>query len=261
WVLNQGLTQELAIAKNRKGVVHQELMPAQQAKQFLARALAEALEQVQCTIGIGRLNQQSGQQGRQRFGNPLADARQVLLGARRFAKKYTGHYRENSKSSSRYPVPGTQLAAPGAASLLGKEIHGGPGSGGDCSFVDDGSGGNILKRGTGTVEDGDLFRRGAPGFAAGYDLSQFGVNVGSRNNLVSDSMMQVADGGALLQHVNHNLVPCHQLWMQFLFVVTVRAYSSNKCSGPHVLVVYDPALRRCARDASIGVPHARSRLL
>src|ERR1700686_497215 len=65
--------------------------------------------------------------------------------------------------------------------------------------------GCVLKRRTGAVEDDDLLLGGSPRFPPRDDLGDLGVDVLARHQASSQSVVQLADLGALIQRVHHHL--------------------------------------------------------
>src|SRR5262245_36520934 len=69
-------------------------------------------------------------------------------------------------------------------------------------FVDDDGGRDVLQRGTRAVEDRDLVVAGTARLAAGDDVGELRVHLLTRHQPGRQSVLQLPDLGALLEHVD-----------------------------------------------------------
>src|SRR5256885_17243986 len=75
----------------------------------------------------------------------------------------------------------------------------------DGFFVDDHGRGDVLEGGSGAVEQGDFLRRDAAGLSSGAELRELGVDAGPLDRPTGERMVQLADLGALVEAVGHDL--------------------------------------------------------
>ena len=105
---------------------------------------------------------------------------------------------------------------------------------GDGALVHELCGGDVLKRGPRAIEDNDLVVALAPRSPAGHHVGQLGVHVHSSHHTQLERVMEVANGGALVEQIDHDGAGRQQRRLDLLFLFIVRAIKSSKSSsGTH----------------------------
>src|SRR5260221_412586 len=87
--------------------------------------------------------------------------------------------------------------------------------------IDSGRGGDVLQRGAARIEHGDLVVARAPGLERRDDLAELGMHVGARHRARVERVVQVADRGALLRDVGHQLAVREERRIELLLVLAV----------------------------------------
>jgi hypothetical protein len=123
------------------------------------------------------------------------------------------------------------------------------------AFVNCRGRGYILKRCSGAIENRNLLARCAPWLSTGSDLAQLGMNVIQAHQRGLNCVMQVANFGALLSNIRHNLAGSEELRVKFLLVFIIGADSSHEGSRSNMLFMKEKFSGWSAGDANIAFPN------
>src|SRR5215510_7762872 len=85
------------------------------------------------------------------------------------------------------------------------------------------------------IKDDDFIHRCAPRFFAADYFAKLRVHISPCNQSLIQRMVEISDGRALLEHIDHYLVSGEKTRIQLLFTLIIGPDGRDECSRGHIL--------------------------